>query len=120
MEFPLLSASFFLIPHSSAEIRERTLLVQGPYVSRYLNVPGVPPDSNAVERALNCSVVIRKNSLFYHNEVSAYRAGMLMTLAGSCVAAGCDPISYMTAPIASPLPRRPRSSSSRLPALRTF
>ncbi|CAM2064851.1 Transposase [Sulfidibacter corallicola] len=66
-------------------------------LTRFLNVPDVPLDSNAVERALKCAVLIRKNSLFYHNEVSAYRAGTLMTLAGSCVAVGRDPISYMTA-----------------------
>ena len=28
--------------------------------------------------------------------VSAYRAGTFMALAGSCVAVGCDPISYVT------------------------
>jgi hypothetical protein len=66
-------------------------------LTRFLHIPGAPLDSNAVERALKSAVLIRKNSLFYNNEVSAYRAGILMTLAGTCNACGIDPLRYLTA-----------------------
>jgi hypothetical protein len=35
--------------------------------------------------------------LFYHNEVSAYGAGVLMTLAATCVSCDVNPLKYFTA-----------------------
>jgi len=66
-------------------------------LSRILHIPGVPLDSNAVERGWKSAVLIRKSSLFYRYEVGAYRAGILMTLAATCISSGIDPLGYLTA-----------------------
>ena len=70
-------------------------------LTRFLHIPGAPLDSNDIERALKSAVLIRKNSLFYRNEVSAYGAGILMTMAATCVSCGIDPMRYFTTLIAS-------------------
>jgi len=66
-------------------------------LTRFLEIPGAPLDSNAIERGLKHAVLIRKNSLFYLNEVTAYNAGVLMTLAATCVHNQQDPHHYFTA-----------------------
>lgn len=66
-------------------------------LTRFLEIPGAPLDSNAIERGLKHAVLIRKNSLFYLNEMTAYNAGRLMTLAATCVHNQQDPLHYFTA-----------------------
>jgi hypothetical protein len=66
-------------------------------LTRFLEIPGAPLDSNAIERGLKHAVLIRKNSLFYLNEMTAYNAGVLMTLAATCVHNQEDPLHYFTA-----------------------
>ncbi len=41
-------------------------------LTQFLRVPGAPLDNNTAERALKLIIRQRKNSLFYHNDFSAY------------------------------------------------
>ena len=75
----------------------RYMLKRKAELTRFLQIPGAPLDSNAIERGLKHAVLIRKNSLFYRNEVTAYNAGVLMTLAATAVHNDEDPLLYLTA-----------------------
>jgi len=75
----------------------RYMLKREVQLTRFLQIPGAPLDSNAIERALKHAVLIRKNSLFYRNEVTAYNACILMTLAATSVHNDVNPLLYFTA-----------------------
>ena len=75
----------------------RYMLKRKKELTRFLQIAGAPLDSNAVERALKYAVLIRKNSLFYRNELTAYQAYLFMSLAATAVHNGADPLHYLTA-----------------------
>ena len=75
----------------------RYMLKRKKELTRFLQIAGAPLDSNAVERALKYAVLIRKNSLFYRNELTAYQACLFMSLAATAVHNGADPLHYLTA-----------------------
>ena len=50
-------------------------------LTQVLNIPGVPLDTNHVERIIKSIILLRKNSLFFHNHFSArYSADILSLL----------------------------------------
>ena len=80
----------------------QTRNVTGPELTRFLQIPRAPLDSNAIERGLKHAVLIRKNSLFYRNEVTAYNAGVFMTLAATAVHNNENPLHYFTTLLDNP------------------
>jgi len=64
-------------------------------LTAFLRVPGAPLDNNIVERALKIIIRVRKNSLFYKTEHSAYVGGMLTSIIYTCVLAGENPFEYL-------------------------
>ena len=75
----------------------RYMLKREAELTRFLTIPGAPLDSNAIERGLKHAVLSRKASMFYRNEVTAYNAGILMSLAATAVHADLNPLHYYTA-----------------------
>jgi hypothetical protein len=65
-------------------------------LTRFLEVPGVPLDSNLVERALKKSIIHRNNSLFYKTEYGARVGDMYQSLIYTCQLHGADPFDYLT------------------------
>jgi hypothetical protein len=49
-------------------------------LTRVMNFPGVPLDTNEVERIIKCIILLRKNSLFFHNHFSARYSAEILTL----------------------------------------
>lgn len=65
-------------------------------LTRFLHVPGVPPDNNICERAPKKAIPHRKNSLFYKTGHGAYMGDMFMSLIHTCNLAGENPFDYLT------------------------
>lgn len=71
-----------------AEEREDALRV-------FLDHPGVPLDTNHVERALRSIAIGRKNWLFCTTEVGAHYLGYAQSLLTTCRLHGVDPYTYL-------------------------
>ena len=63
----------------------------------FLSLPGVPLDSNIVERALKRVILHRKNSLFFKTENGARVGDIFMSLIHTCELAGVMPFEYLVA-----------------------
>lgn len=61
----------------------------------FLDHPGVPVDTNAVEREIRPVAVGRKNWLFCWTEVGARYLGILQSLVSTCRLQGVDPYTYL-------------------------
>jgi hypothetical protein len=66
-------------------------------LTQFLRVPGAPIDNNTAERALKLIIRQRKNSLFYHNDFSAYVGSLLTSLIATCIQAGVNAMDYLVA-----------------------
>ena len=71
------------------------------YLDRYrpltqvLNIPGVPLDTNYVERIVKSIILLRKNSLFFHNHFSAKYSGDILSLLETANASQVNVFDYM-------------------------
>lgn len=54
-------------------------------LTRVINIPGVPLDTNYVERMIKVVIRIRKNSLFFNNIASAQYSGEILSLLETAV-----------------------------------
>lgn len=84
----LLPSNPFTKAVSYALEREKQLRV-------FLQHPGVPLDTNALERQIRPVAIGRKNYLFCWTEVGARYAGILYSLIASCRLQGVDPFVYL-------------------------
>lgn len=66
-------------------------------LTKFLRVPGVPLDTNAVERILKTAIRYRKNSLFFKTEKGARVGDFFMSLFETCDINGVDKVHYLTA-----------------------
>ena len=62
--------------------------------SRYLDDGRLSIDNNAVERALRCVAIGRKNWMFVGDEEGGRRAAILFSLVNTCREIGIDPKQY--------------------------
>lgn len=65
--------------------------------NQFLKIPGAPLDNNILEATLKILIRIRKNALFFATEHSAFVGSMILSLIQTCIAAGQNPIDYLTA-----------------------
>ncbi len=65
-------------------------------LSRFLRVPGAPPDNNLCERALKKAILHRKNALFFKTENGARVGDIFMSLIHTCQLSGINPLDYLT------------------------
>jgi hypothetical protein len=68
-----------------------------PTLTQFLRVPGAPIDNNTAERALKLIIRQRKNSLFYHNDFSAYVGSLLTSLIATCIQSEVNAMDYFVA-----------------------
>jgi hypothetical protein len=93
---------------SLARAQEEVLLPSNPYTKAvsyaqereaalrvFLDHPGVPLDTNHVERALRPVAVGRKNWMFCTTEVGAHYLGYVQGLLSTCRLQGVDPYTYL-------------------------
>jgi hypothetical protein len=66
-------------------------------LTQFLRVPAAPLDNNTAERALKLIIRQRQNSLFYHNDFSAYVGSLLTSLIATCIQAGVNAMAYFVA-----------------------
>lgn len=64
-------------------------------LTRVTNTPGVPLDTNYVERMIKVIIRIRKNSLFFNNVSSAYYSGEILSLLETAVQNDVNVFDYM-------------------------
>jgi hypothetical protein len=84
-------------PNSSLGAAFKYTLKHWHELTQFLRVPGAPLDNNIIERGLKVAIRVRKNSLFYGTEHSAYVGSLLQSLIGTCIAAKQNPVKYLTA-----------------------
>jgi hypothetical protein len=84
-------------PNSSLGKAFTYMLSHWPTLTQFLSVPGAPLDNNTAERALKLIIRQRKNSLFYHNDFSAYVASLLTSLIATCIQAEVNAMDYLVA-----------------------
>jgi transposase len=84
-------------PNSSLGKAFTYMLSHWQTLTQFLRIPGAPLDNNTAERALKLIIRQRKNSLFYHNDFSAYVASLLTSLIATCIQAGVNAMDYFVA-----------------------
>ncbi len=84
-------------PNSSPSKAFTYMLSHWQTLTQFLRVPGAPLDNNTAERALKLIIRQRKNSLFYHNDFSAYVGSLLTSLIATCIQAGVNAMDYFVA-----------------------
>ena len=84
-------------PNSSLGKALTYMLSHWQTLTQFLRVPGAPLDNNTAERALKLIIRQRKNSLFYHNDFSAYVGSLLTSLIATCLQAGVNAMDYFVA-----------------------
>jgi hypothetical protein len=84
-------------PNSSLGKAFTYMLSHWKTLTQFLSVPGAPLDNNAAERALKLIIRQRKNSLFYHNDFSAYVGSLLTSLIATCIQSGVNAMDYFVA-----------------------
>ena len=84
-------------PNSSLGKAFTYMLSHWQTLTQFLRVPGAPLDNNTAERALKLIIRQRKNSLFYHNDFSAYVGSLLTSLIATCIQAGVNAMDYFVA-----------------------
>jgi len=82
-------------PNSSLGKALTYMLSHWTTLTQFLRVPAAPLDNNTAERALKLIIRQRKNSLFYHNDFSAYVGSLLTSLIATCVQAGVNAMAYL-------------------------
>ena len=70
-------------------------LARKPGLEVFLTDPGVPLDTNHLERALRPIPMGRKNWMFCWTELGAERVGQIQSLLSTCVLHGVDPYTYL-------------------------
>jgi len=63
---------------------------------QFLKIPGAPLDNNIIEAGLKIPIRIRKNAMFFKTEHGAYVGSMLLSIIQTCIAAGENPVDYLT------------------------
>lgn len=63
-------------------------------LTRILNIPGVPLDTNYVERAIKAIIKLRKNSLFFNNPNSAEYSGKILSVLETAAQSGVNIFEY--------------------------
>jgi hypothetical protein len=81
-------------PNSSLGKAFTYMLSHWETLTQFLRVPGAPLENNTAERALKLIIRQRKNSLFYHNDFSAYVGSLLTSLIATCIQAGVNAMDY--------------------------
>jgi len=84
-------------PNSSLGKAFTYMLSHWETLTQFLRVPGAPLDNNTAERALKLMIRQRKNSLFSHNDFSAYVGSLLTSLIATCIQAGVNAMDYFVA-----------------------
>jgi len=93
----------FLIPNNLfAEEPNSDLFIVAKYfidrftaLTRVLTIPGVPLDTNNVERAIKAIILIRNNSLFFNNVHSAKYSGDILSLTETTNNANINVFNYV-------------------------
>jgi hypothetical protein len=83
-----LPTSPFTKAASYALTREKSLRV-------FLDYPGVPMDTNHLERAIRPIAIGRKNWMFCWTEIGAKYVGIIQSLISTCRVHGIDPYTYL-------------------------
>jgi transposase len=65
-------------------------------ITRFLDDASLPLDNNAAEAALRTVALIRKNSLFVHDEEKGANLAVLLSLIASCEQNDINPVAYIT------------------------
>jgi transposase len=91
------TAQRFVEPNSSLGKAIAYLLGHWETLTQCVKEPGAPLDNNSAERALKLCIRLRKNSLFYATEHSAYIASILTSVIATCVQAGVNALDYLVA-----------------------
>ena len=89
-------------PNSSLGKAVKYLLKRRERLTHFLRIPGIPLDNSALERALRIVSRFRKNSLFYHNEISAKMGDMVMSISYSSILNNLNPFSYWCSLLTAP------------------
>lgn len=84
-------------PNSSLGKAFSYMLSHWSTLTQFLRVPKAPLDNNTAERALKLIIRQRKNSLFYHNDFSAYVGSLLTSLIATCIQAEVNAMDYFIA-----------------------
>jgi hypothetical protein len=84
-------------PNSSLGKAFTYMLSHWKTLTQFLRVPKAPLENNAAERALKLIIRQRKNSLFYHNDFSAYVGSLLTSLIATCIQAEVNAMDYFVA-----------------------
>lgn len=84
-------------PNSSLGKAFTYMLSHWQTLTQFLRLPGAPLENNTAERALKLIIRQRKNSLFYHNDFSAYVGSLLTSLIATCIQAGVNAMDYFVA-----------------------
>jgi hypothetical protein len=84
-------------PNSSLGKAFTYMLSHWKTLTQFLRVPAAPLDNNTAERALKLIIRQRKNSLFYHNDFSAYVGSRLTSLIATCIQTGVNAMDYFVA-----------------------
>jgi transposase len=84
-------------PNSSLGKAFTYMLSHWTTLTQFLRVPAAPLDNNTAERALKLIIRQRKNSLFYHNDFSAYVGSLLTSLIATCIQAEVNAMAYFVA-----------------------
>jgi transposase len=82
-------------PNSGLGVAIRYFLKRWDRLTQFLHHPGVPLDSNIVERALKKEILYRKNSLFYKNEHGAKVGDLFMSIIHTCELNKVNSFEYM-------------------------
>lgn len=84
-------------PNSSLGKAFTYMLSHWKTLTQFLRVPKAPLENNVAERALKLIIRQRKNSLFYHNDFSAYVGSLLTSLIATCIQADVNAMAYLIA-----------------------
>jgi hypothetical protein len=84
-------------PNSSLGKAFTYMLSRWPTLTQFLHIPAAPLENNTAERALKLIIRQRKNSLFYHNDFSAYVGSLLTSLIATCIQAEVNAMDYFVA-----------------------
>ncbi len=82
-------------PNSSLGKALTYMLSHWKTLTQFLRVPKAPLENNTAERALKLIIRQRKNSLFYHNDFSAYVGSLLTSLIATCIQADVNAMDYL-------------------------
>ena len=83
-------------PNSGLGEAIRYMLKHWDKLTRFLRVPGAPPDNNLCERALKKAILHRKNSLFYKTKNGARVGDIFLSFIHTAELNGVDPFHYLT------------------------